>query len=392
MPNVTPVQSDFSVGEVAPDLQMRSTLDAQRRGVKTMTNFVADSRGPAIRRKGFRFLGKVGEAAPPVDYATQAFITQLGAAAQSRTSKSDDAYNNFEDPFVADTDLRNASFISINRNNGEMATASNLLVAYSSDIDNWDTVNAGTGSRNLQQVIWDEFGQRWLAVNSHPANGSAFGIIIRQSEDLLNWTTLYEDPADTRPGPFGIAVDGVGNMVMCGVDPTNDSFVMYSLNNGQSWTDVNITSLYDTSGGCGGVRYVNGFWFILGTTMSLLKSSFPEGPYVGVMNGPLFDTTRDIVYGEGIYVCMRENDDGGNQNIVYSTDAVTWINATYTGGATSPSSPAARSVVFDPDFRWCAVGNNQILLSNDGITWAPAPQWTEFTGMSGVYLWEYPDV
>lgn len=63
MPNITPIQTDFSVGEVAPDLQMRSTLEAQRRGVKTMTNFVTDSRGPAIRRSGFRFLGKVGEAA-----------------------------------------------------------------------------------------------------------------------------------------------------------------------------------------------------------------------------------------------------------------------------------------------------------------------------------------
>lgn len=61
MPNVTPVQSDFSVGEVAPDVQYRSTLEARNRGVKTLTNFVTDSHGPIIRRSGFRFLGKIGD-------------------------------------------------------------------------------------------------------------------------------------------------------------------------------------------------------------------------------------------------------------------------------------------------------------------------------------------
>ena len=62
MPNITPIQSDFSVGEVSPDVNYRSTLESRNRGVKTLTNFVADARGPVIRRKGFRFLGKIGEA------------------------------------------------------------------------------------------------------------------------------------------------------------------------------------------------------------------------------------------------------------------------------------------------------------------------------------------
>jgi hypothetical protein len=60
--NVTPIQSDFSVGEIAPDVQYRSTLQARNRGVGTLTNMIADSHGPVIKRYGFRFLGKVGEA------------------------------------------------------------------------------------------------------------------------------------------------------------------------------------------------------------------------------------------------------------------------------------------------------------------------------------------
>ncbi len=60
MPGITPIQADFSIGEVAPDVQYRSTLEARNRGVRKLTNFVTDSRGPVIRRKGFRFLGEVG--------------------------------------------------------------------------------------------------------------------------------------------------------------------------------------------------------------------------------------------------------------------------------------------------------------------------------------------
>lgn len=61
--NITPLQSDFSVGEVAPDVQYRSTLDARNRGVLTARNMITDSRGPIIKRNGFRFLGIVGEPA-----------------------------------------------------------------------------------------------------------------------------------------------------------------------------------------------------------------------------------------------------------------------------------------------------------------------------------------
>ena len=64
MPNITPVQANFSVGEVSPELIKRSTLENQRAGVQTLTNFYPDSRGPAVRRKGFRYLGTVGVAGP----------------------------------------------------------------------------------------------------------------------------------------------------------------------------------------------------------------------------------------------------------------------------------------------------------------------------------------
>ena len=396
MPNLTPLQSDFSVGELSPQMLMRVDLESRniniyQNAAKEVVNFITDSRGPLRSRDGFRYLGSAKGGAAPITYITQAFLTQLGALAQSRTSKSDDAYNNFEDPFITDTDLRNAFYISINRDTGQMATASNTLVAYSSDIDNWDVVNPGAGTGNIRQVIWDEFGNQWLAVNSHPSSDPA-GIIIRQSPDLATWTTLYEDSSAAAPGANGIVADGQGNMLMCGNTTGSVPYAMHSVDNGVSWTYTDISSLYNTSGDARHVRYVNGFWFILGSTLSLLKSASPAGPWSSVMTGPLFDTVVDIAWGDGRYVCMRENNDGANQSIVHSTDAETWTNATYSGGAGSPGSPSVRSVVFDSVYRWCAVGNQQILISDDGITWTQAPQYSTFTSLSGLYLWEYPDV
>ncbi len=64
MPNITPLQNDFSVGEVAPDVAARSTLEARNKGVETLKNFYTDPRGPVIRRNGFRFLGEIGA---PID-------------------------------------------------------------------------------------------------------------------------------------------------------------------------------------------------------------------------------------------------------------------------------------------------------------------------------------
>ncbi len=62
--NITPLQSDFTVGEVKPDVAFRSTLEARNKGVLTATNMIPDARGPMIKRRGFRFLGIVGEAIP----------------------------------------------------------------------------------------------------------------------------------------------------------------------------------------------------------------------------------------------------------------------------------------------------------------------------------------
>ena len=56
MPRVTPISNSFTMGELSPLMLGRSDLDVYREGVLDMQNMFADSRGPAISRKGSRYI------------------------------------------------------------------------------------------------------------------------------------------------------------------------------------------------------------------------------------------------------------------------------------------------------------------------------------------------
>ena len=63
--NTTPLQESFSAGELSPRLYMRSDISGYQEGCRELLNFIAQSRGPARSRDGFRYLGRV-EAFPGV--------------------------------------------------------------------------------------------------------------------------------------------------------------------------------------------------------------------------------------------------------------------------------------------------------------------------------------
>lgn len=54
------IQYGFVAGEVSPDFYGRTDLDKYPLGVKTLTNFFVDYRGPAVTRPGFRFGAPIG--------------------------------------------------------------------------------------------------------------------------------------------------------------------------------------------------------------------------------------------------------------------------------------------------------------------------------------------
>ena len=58
MAKVTPLQSSFSSGEIAPLLYGRVDANGYQSGAEVMENFIADSRGPARSRVGTQFIRK----------------------------------------------------------------------------------------------------------------------------------------------------------------------------------------------------------------------------------------------------------------------------------------------------------------------------------------------
>ena len=59
MPNITPIQTSFSSGEISPKLLGRVDSKGYGAGLSVMLNMWADTRGPAIRRSGTRYTSQV---------------------------------------------------------------------------------------------------------------------------------------------------------------------------------------------------------------------------------------------------------------------------------------------------------------------------------------------
>lgn len=56
MPQLTPLQSSFSAGELSPLLYGQTQIDAYQQGVKQALNMFPDSRGPLVGRSGTKFV------------------------------------------------------------------------------------------------------------------------------------------------------------------------------------------------------------------------------------------------------------------------------------------------------------------------------------------------
>lgn len=56
MPVITPITHSFTLGELSPLMLGRSDIDGYENGLSTMENMFPDSRGPAISRKGSKFV------------------------------------------------------------------------------------------------------------------------------------------------------------------------------------------------------------------------------------------------------------------------------------------------------------------------------------------------
>ena len=176
MPNFTPLQNDFSAGELTPELFMRPQLRTRRgevyqSGLKECINFWADARGPLRARDGFRYIGAVigrpgfeldcgpGTAipAPPEDSQARFTLQYMAAENAALVTQS----GNFAiDARAFMFRLDDESFESINvmpgagavfgiggSGPGEIGLGTHAYVL-------------DTNASNLASYFWDEFGVR----------------------------------------------------------------------------------------------------------------------------------------------------------------------------------------------------------------------------------------
>jgi len=200
---------------------------------------------------------------------------------------------------------------------GSIITNIGYSVAYGNGI--WVAVGDSNSSRSTNGTSWDNvttsLNQRRVVVYANgrfiAGGGSGVGS-ISYSVDGDIWTNVSNDIVGSV---ISIAHSGGSNWVAVS-DSVGGTRVAYSSDNGDTWISAST---------------------------------------VPVLSGPL----NSMAYRGGKWVAVGA--DSSNNSIIYSSDRITWQNAS----GTFPTSVI--SVAYG-DAKWVAVGSS-ILHSTDGITW-----------------------
>ena len=380
MSNITPLQTDFSVGEIASDTQYRSTLEARNRGVKTLINFVTDARGPIIRRKGFRFLGKVGEA--DTGLKSYAFITANVLATGTRFSRSIDKYDDFQPSYLVPdfVDLLDV----VGDGNGTYAGIGSTTIWWSTDAVTWTESSPWPGAEwPITGLIWDSFNSRWMAIMRHPDNGSAIaGWYIRATTDFVTWTTVAEDNSAAIASPYGLAADGAGNyMGACYRSANNSQWLLYSTDGANTWflLDIGSWSPANWFPSSQSSHYEGGKWWIGGSFGLLFKSdNLPDSGYTQVLaTGISGDKVTWVTHGKttgdaDIWLVGGLFNTQPDLRIRYTTDTASYLAINKPGGLTLDNF-IGKGVVYHPEWKWLLANSVHLWKSDDGINWTLAP-------------------
>ncbi|MCX6584480.1 MAG: Ig-like domain-containing protein [Candidatus Aminicenantes bacterium] len=236
----------------------------------------------------------------------------------------------------------------------------------------------------LRDVVWS--GARFIAVGD---NG-----VVYTSPSGSTWTR-ESTPIGTSDHLFGVGTNGAGNLVAVG----RDQLILYSQNNGDSWTIVNsrITNTPDiykvaygngkfvaadegggvwisADGSTGWTKYNSGLplrciafangYFLAGTVSGgIVRSATGDaGSWENV--GSLGTAVRDIDYGNGKWLAVGRNiatsssanGSGWTIRVKLETD-YNFVDQLFSACATAPGT-------------FIAVGEHGLMLNSaDGITW-----------------------
>ena len=370
------MQANFSVGEVSPDLVSRSTLENQRKGVQVLTNFYTDSRGPVVRRKGFRYLGTVGVAGPRPFVTTMALFDEASERYEDSPGCVDQLTG-----VASDRSAANVRFID----NYANSPVGHLVFYQSGGINSigrydgstWSNHTVPTTGGSKSGVVWwiDRYILIWYQT-------AAVGIIVQESLDGQTWTNkLVSSSNAISPSSSynALATDGI-TLAFCGTQPsTSDDGVWYSID-GLSWTFSNQESLF--GGTARSMFYVNGFWWVGTFRGKLYKADQPQGPYTQVMSvGSLIEFPAQLVYGDGKYKCIVTE-----EGFIYTST---------TGNSFSEDLVVSASNVVRPNLTFIdncgfvfvrgAVKKFQAIGTDTWVDFA-----SEFNDLRGVLQWDKP--
>jgi len=246
-------------------------------------------------------------------------------------------------------------------------TLSRRWAAVSSPLESWWSVAYGNGV--------------WVAVAANPSALSADDLVMRSTDDGLNWSS----GAAANPSLW-VSV-AYGNGVWVSVAYVNffagPIQMMRSTDDGVTWSSVSVTEANIWTS----VAYGNGVWVaVAGTGTNRVMRSTNDGVSWSAVAATEANFWQSVAYGNGIWIAvsidgtnrvMRSTDGGATWSAVAAAEANSWLSVAY-----------GNSV-------WVAVastGTNRVMRStNGGVTWsavaaAEANSWRSVAYGNGVWV------
>lgn len=270
-------------------------------------------------------------------------------------------------------------------------------------VDNWD---AGLSSNILYSedaITWTPVLTSGLSIPLYPGKNnrysSRFGIVYINnklhiaiigtssfvtSQDGVNWSVeeanlLLDDNTKYFVGNVTVSIDlaGGSSYYTTLVDSTGPGFILTSIWGGDFYvSNDKIINLLSSSDNLDSILTPIS---LPPSTGDAISGAFGQGKYVISLgpgtgnfaiiisddNGKTWSTTEvsngyfDMVYGNGKFVAVPL----GTNGIVYSTDGISWYNA-----SNVPSQSAVGNLIFDGT-KFYAISGDNLLYSTNGETW-----------------------
>ena len=213
------------------------------------------------------------------------------------------------------------------------------------------TLRTGTGLGTWEALAYGD--NKWIAIGR---NASAM-----TSTDGITWTALTVENRTWRALAYGN-----GRWVAAGEKLYNASLMMYSTNNGTTWTERNGVAVAKN---WSSLTYGNGLFVavsdeIAGTTTQQVSTS-PDGVTWTTRSSSTAAEWKSVAYDavNGLFVAVAED------RVMTSTDGTSWTTQTVPSGRWSEVAHGNGLWVATQSLYENETTQNRIVTSPDGINW-----------------------